>query len=167
MRLYFWLGIAVLGFLLYLAPSFMVNHMYESFATSTTVPTNEPPTINAVAPQPTPVSENVIAEMERLLNTTALESPTAPTPAIEANGARQAPAEHTTMRSTPGNPRDTPVPSAALAQGEVFSAPPPAAPQQREVVVIRAPAPTCPNCPDMRDYIRKDSIPCWGCALKR
>ena len=22
-----------------------------------------------------------------------------------------------------------------------------------------------PNCPDMRDYIRKDSIPCWGCKL--
>jgi len=23
-----------------------------------------------------------------------------------------------------------------------------------------------PNCPDMRDYIRKDSIPCWGCKLR-
>jgi hypothetical protein len=23
-----------------------------------------------------------------------------------------------------------------------------------------------PNCPDLRDYIRKDSIPCWGCKLK-
>lgn len=23
-----------------------------------------------------------------------------------------------------------------------------------------------PKCPDMRDYIRKDSIPCWACKLK-
>ena len=23
-----------------------------------------------------------------------------------------------------------------------------------------------PSCPDMRDYIRKDSIPCWGCKLR-
>jgi hypothetical protein len=23
----------------------------------------------------------------------------------------------------------------------------------------------CPKCPDMRDYVRKDSIPCWACKL--
>ena len=22
-----------------------------------------------------------------------------------------------------------------------------------------------PNCPDLKDYIRKDKIPCWGCKL--
>ena len=26
--------------------------------------------------------------------------------------------------------------------------------------------PRCPSCPDMSAYIRKDSIPCWGCKLK-
>jgi hypothetical protein len=25
---------------------------------------------------------------------------------------------------------------------------------------------TNPNCPDMSDFIRKDSIPCWGCKLR-
>jgi len=29
------------------------------------------------------------------------------------------------------------------------------------------PAPECPEkqCPDMRNYIRKDEIPCWGCKI--
>lgn len=167
MRLYFWLGLAVLGFLLYLAPSFMVNHMYESFATHDAVPT---PTLPA--PTPTPPIQNAMVELERVANTPVLESPTAPVPKVEANGAKQAPAEYATMRSTPGNPRDLPAPSAALEQGAAFCAslPPASAPApevRREVVVVQAPAPRCPNCPDMRDYIRKDSIPCWGCMLRR
>jgi len=24
----------------------------------------------------------------------------------------------------------------------------------------------CPTMPDMSQYVRKDSIPCWGCNLK-
>jgi hypothetical protein len=27
------------------------------------------------------------------------------------------------------------------------------------------PSPRCPKCPDMSQYIRKDSIPCWNCTL--
>jgi len=25
---------------------------------------------------------------------------------------------------------------------------------------------SCPPVPDLSDYVRKDSIPCWGCSLK-
>jgi hypothetical protein len=167
MRLYFWLGLAVLGFLLYLAPSFMVNHMYESFATHDAVPT---PTLPA--PTPAPLIQNAMAELERVANTPVLASPTAPAPVVEVKGAKQAPVEYATVRSTPGNPRDLPVPSVALQQGAAFCTslprvPTPAPEVHREIIVVQAPAPRCPNCPDMRDYIRKDSIPCWGCSLRR
>ena len=35
--------------------------------------------------------------------------------------------------------------------------------KKRKVVYVKG---ECPPMPDMRQYIRKDSIPCWGCNLK-
>ena len=62
--------------------------------------------------------------------------------------------------------------SMALSKDTHAAHPPLHAPIQEPIikyVTAIPPTPKCPpapKCPDMRDYIRKDSIPCWGCKLK-
>jgi hypothetical protein len=57
------------------------------------------------------------------------------------------------------------VPIEALA-AKAAAKPLPVAAPAPIIKYIKEKCPPAPKCPDMRDYIRKDSIPCWGCKLK-
>jgi len=69
-----------------------------------------------------------------------------------------------TKRSTPGHPEEKHKPSKVLPQGIAFQRTLPVAPVPKVITkVVKVKVPN--HCPDMTDYIRKDSIPCWGCKL--
>lgn len=142
------------------------------------------------SPPPAPPTQNQIRNLMELLNTAPpLTSPTAPQIKSNANNGTQQPVEFDTMRSRPESVRTLPGASEALKQGDLFKATlplnpvpgkqnmigsmgtQPCIPAERVVYIERPrddyPRPAVsPNCPDMRDYIRKDSIPCWGCKLR-
>lgn len=173
-RLTFWIGLAIFGFLLYIAPGFLVHRMYEGFESpapsSTTAPVN--PVVNEIRPSEPPADVSQLLEAIRgmtagISETPSLESPTAPAPSQATGGAvKKQPDEHATLKSQPASPRDAPQPSEALKQGTGFIE---TKPYPAEVDAMASPQPDSmlnPNCPDMRDYIRKDAIPCWSCNLK-
>ena len=133
---------------------------------------------------------NQIQNLMDLLNTSApLESPTAIAATGSANTGNAQPVEYETMRSRPESARVLPGSSMALKHGDLYKSTLPRDPVPGTLGMIgamgtqpRVPAdrieyverprddyehpPVSPNCPDMRDYIRKDSIPCWGCKLR-
>lgn len=141
-------------------------------------------------------TQNQINNLMQVLNTPIpVESPTAPPPEIVADGATQIPVEYDTTRSRPQSTREPVQASAALKHGDLYASTlpqvplpgsqgmlgsmgtQPRAPAERVVYIERERQRDCdsdrcdrpaanPNCPDMRDYIRKDSIPCWGCKLR-
>jgi hypothetical protein len=193
----FWIGLAILGFLLYVSPGFLVQRMYEDFnATPAQAPAQAPAQQAqevALAPSPppkiTPPSQNQIENLQRLLDTPVLESPTATPKTPQSQGTRQQPAEYEKIRSAPSHPAVITSPNLSLGHGQSFlsSMPTEVSPVSRGTQCLYAPqrmqgtlAPAMvesmrripqvpgynPNCPDMRDYIRKDSIPCWGCKLR-
>jgi len=192
-KVYIWVIVAILGFLMYISPSFFVQHMYEGFAAVSPVTTattatataataakgNVVPLVPSPAPKITPPNQNAIANLEQILNTPVLTSPTASVPVPVADGLRALPQEYETTRSRPESASAQPVPSEALKQGQDFAETKPVqtqltpllkTPAEKEVIVrkeiVVVPGAN-PSCPDMRDYIRKDSIPCWGCKLGR
>ena len=189
--LLFWMVIGVLGFLLYISPGIFVHRMYEGFtangagvatsanATGATVVNLQP----SAAPKETPINKNQIDNLLQILNT-PLDSPTKP-----QDQQTNRPIEHATTKSQPESANVTPGPSQAATQGQLFNTTKPGDPQpgvqgmlgsmgtqaqapaQREIIiqreVVEVPKVVVnPNCPDMREYIRKDSIPCWGCKLR-
>jgi hypothetical protein len=69
-----------------------------------------------------------------------------------------------TKRSTPGLPMETQKASEVLSQGIAFQQTIPVVPVPKVITkVVKVKVPN--HCPDMTDYIRKDSIPCWACKL--
>ncbi len=197
--LLFWIGLAILGFLLYISPGYLVHRMYEDFeAPKVPLKQTEPTKVNlkpSAAPKITPPSQNQIQNLQRLLDTPVLESPTAAlalrdAPTQQVGGAgRQQPAEYDKIRSMPGDPAVLTTPNLSLGHGKAFQASMPTevsqvsrgsfglyAPQRMQGTLTPAEVDYMrtipqipgynPNCPDMRDYIRKDSIPCWGCKLR-
>jgi len=123
-----------------------------------------------------------------------LPSPTytAPPPTM-SRGSITPPVGSTVAKSQPATPNPEVVKSSALEQGAAFDAKKakstipdeekkrteksvvstPAERKERNVTQHRCPVcappivcPPAPICPNMRDYIKKDSIPCWGCKLK-
>jgi hypothetical protein len=152
-----------------------------------------PSTVNlqpSEPPKPAPPTQNQIQNLLELLNTAPpLESPTAPIQSGTASSGNMQPVEYETVRSRPESTRVIPGPSEALKHGSMYNATLPLNPQPGALGMIgamgtqpRAPAErivyierpredfprpaVSPNCPDMREYIRKDSIPCWGCKLR-
>jgi len=131
-----------------------------------------------------------------VLNTPVpLASPTAPSVQPNASGAIAIPMEYETTRSRPQSTREQAPSSEALKHGGLYAKTRPRdplpgsqgmlgsmgnqarTPAERIVYIERKRPRNCdddncdkpasnPNCPDMRDYIRKDSIPCWGCKLR-
>ena len=147
---------------------------------------------SAAPKAPTP-THNAIANLLEVLNTPpSTATPTPPPVAVGTNSGNSQPVEYETMRSRPESTRVIPGPSEAVKQGDLYNTTLPRSPQpgaqgmlgsmgtqarapaERVVYIERerhddcdVPKPTNnPNCPDMRDYIRKDSIPCWGCKLR-
>ncbi len=170
-------------------PAAAVKEIDATGATAATLAESQPP-------KPSNPSENQIKNLLEILNTPGMpgmpvESPTAQKAEPRAEGASQIPIEHETTRSRPDAARSIPGPSEALKHGDLFKTTLPQNPQPGTNGMLgsmgtqaRAPAErvvyierererdSCdrpavnPNCPDMRDYIRKDSIPCWGCKLR-
>lgn len=123
-----------------------------------------------------------------------LPSPTVVAKVPEAEGAKAQPLPASTEKSQPSESTLTDDSQESLKQGEAFKKTVPKAPEESEkcppprviekLVPRRCPPPRvieklvprkcppqrmCPpqqQCPDMSGYIRKDSIPCWGCKLK-
>ena len=170
-RLHFWIGLAILGFLLYLAPAFFVRRMYEGFTDEQGQQEQQGQTKDI-----SQLLEAVQGLAAGISDTPSLESPTAAPLKQETQGARRQPDEYTSQRSQPASPRDVQKPSEALKQGTGFlvTKPYPADTdrQHRLNTLAKEDAsqeesqPLNDNCPDMRDYIRKDKIPCWACNLK-
>jgi hypothetical protein len=170
-KLIFWIIVGLLGALLYISPSFFVQRM-EGFATAPAA-TTEP------VPAPAADEENIIANLERLLDSPDMLATPTPAPTmIEASGLKAQPQEYETTSVVPAPAKASAADAKAsdvLKQGAAFLETKPAistAPApviiQREIVHVPTkcpPPPSCPACPDMRDYIRKDSIPCWACKL--
>jgi hypothetical protein len=200
-KLFFWVLVGALGFLLYISPGYYIHRMYEGFGATTspavaTAPVQTTSTAQPISakllpsPPPVPPTQNQIQNLMELLNTSPpLASPTAPQIKGNANNGTQQPVEFDTMRSRPESARALPGVSEALKQGDLYKSTlplnptpgkqgmigsmgtQPRVPAERVVYIERPrddyerPA-VSPNCPDMRDYIRKDSIPCWGCKLR-
>ena len=193
-NLFFWIAIGLLGLLLYISPGYFVYRMYESFTEKpqsvNTVDTSGAAQV-VLAPAKPPKNEpKSIQNLLELLNTTPpLKSPTEITPTPQSNSGNSIPIEYDTMRSRPEGANVALAESEALKQGDLYKSSLPLNPvpgtqgmigsmgtQPRSVPAgmyqpREAPARNYnpqvgnPNCPDMRDYIRKDSIPCWGCKL--
>lgn len=176
-RIYFWIGLAFLGFLFYVAPGFLVHRMYEGFES-----TPIQPVVNAIKPSVPPANVSQLIEAIRgltagITETPSMESPTALTPVSNTQGGvKKQPDAITTSQSQPAPTRSPVSESEALKQGAGFIQTKPYKTevdrvQQLASIVSQAnvaPLPPMenPNCPDMRDYIRKDEIPCWSCNLK-
>lgn len=160
-----WILIAVIGLVIYVNPSFWVRTMYEGFE-------EEPPKIQNTAENPVaatvvekPALNTMLRNLEQLIATPGIVADTTPGMLTEvdsksytSNNGRQQPAE--SESNTMSKPKQLDQPeeqSNALKQGKVFQ-------RVIEVPVPRI-CPQCPTCPNMRDYIRKDSIPCWSCKL--
>ncbi len=177
--MYFWVGLALLGFLLYISPGYLVRKMYEGFETpiaqnAATLVEASAPLLGAPCPAPKPSS----ALLGRMASAGEEEpetrpSPTAASSLIERVGGREVPVGTQSTTSQPSSTREEPAPSEALKQGAGFLEikPFPATldieqKMQRVVGIETTQGFTNPSCPDMRDYIRKDKIPCWACNLK-
>jgi hypothetical protein len=148
----------------------------------------------STAPNAASPTENALKNLFDMLNTPMpTTSPTAPSPQAGSNSGSSQPVEHASMRSQPESAKAAPGASEALKHGDLYKNTLPKNPQpgvqgmlgsmgtqarapverivyidrRREEEEDRCERPqTNPNCPDMRDYIRKDSIPCWGCKLR-
>ncbi len=179
-KLLFWIFIGLLGALLYISPNFFIRRISEGFTATAAAPATATATATAADSK-----ENIIANLEKLLDSPdMLTSPTAAPAPVIANGLKAQPQEYETKCTLPATVAAPAQASDVLKQGAAFLETKPAAVAQapaaavaqaqapviiqREIIQVPAkcpPTPSCPACPDMRDYIRKDSIPCWACKL--
>ena len=166
-----WIGIALVGLIVYVFPSLLVRHMYEAFDDSkkATVPTSVPASNDS---QPVGDLKSMLQNVERLMQPQiqtpeidglALPSPT--TAPVLASGLIKQPDSHESVQSQPGNPDDRSTHD-SLKQGKSFHAITPGDSTAPDHHPIKQDCPSPIQCPDMRQYIRKDSIPCWACKLK-
>lgn len=150
------------------------------------IPTEVVSTPNSTAgpsPDLNTLMRNVAHKLNGGVNTPDLElpSPTELEQAAASQGLREQPKEYNSAKSAPSCATIQPASNSSLQQGSVFQAAKPA----RDIVIVERPVKPivncvkvnkpvvncvkvnkpCPKCPDMRDYIRKDSIPCWNCKL--
>jgi hypothetical protein len=192
--MFLWVIIAFVGLAIYMNPSFLVRHSYteEGFEVQTATQAAKQ-TATQTSQQQKPLDINsMLRNLEQILHTPGNvpdvnpSMPSQPQPITYTAGAgagRQQPAESEQNKSSIPQPLNEPVISSnALAQGKAFqSTKPQVAPTQpqaaavKEIIkerIVEVPVPRtcprqqeCPVCPDMQNYIRKDSIPCWACKL--
>lgn len=170
MMLYIWIGIAIIGLILYMRP--VLFGIFEGF-------TEEP-------------VDDLLTKVQTILQ--PQNSTLFITPDLEVKG--NIPNDSEIIRSSPDNVDSVESTSAMLAQGQSFKHNEEQPEKQENKVkeekskrvvcpscpelddyVRKDKIPSCPNlrdyvrkdkvpsCPDMRDFIRKDAIPCWGCKL--
>ena len=185
----FWVIIAVTGLVLYTNPSLWVRHMYEGFntqqqaaQTQQTQQTQQPQTQQQQQQPPTNVN-SVLRNLEQLIGTPGNipdVQPVMPSPASttqhQSNTGRQQPQEADGKSSLPQPVNQPQGASKALEQRKSFQQTlPKTETADKEIIkerIVEVPVPrtcprqeACPTCPDMQQYIRKDSIPCWACKL--
>lgn len=116
-----------------------------------------------------------------------LPSPTAQPQKPKSAGAKPQPAPASSKKSQPSASKTHADSQESLKQGAAFKNTIPKAPEEHKCppprVIVKKVPQKCPQprivykqvprkcppqqmCPDMSGYIRKDSIPCWGCKLK-
>jgi len=146
----------------------------------------------AISPPPDMATllQKVEALMAPQITTPDLDSVVAETPPEKpkSKGLQAQPESVKKIRSEPGDVEEEATPSGALEHGKSFQYKKPRrAPESEEEdeddaqgkpmascapkkkAKARHISQDCPpavQCPNMRDYIRKDSIPCWACKLK-
>jgi hypothetical protein len=178
----FWVIIAVVGLVLYTNPSMLVRHMYEGFDAQPDKAQQQQQQEQQPQPKPqeqAPINVNsMLRNLEQLIGTPGNipdVSPTMPTAVAEqphaSNTGREQPKE-TDGESSLHEPVS---PGKALEQGKAFQQIKPQALEPQQIIrerIVEVPVPrtcprqeACPVCPDMQQYIRKDSIPCWACKL--
>jgi len=137
--------------------------------------------------QDSPDMASLLQKVEALMAshtaTPDLDSVVAETPSAKpkAKGLKAQPESVKEIRSEPGDVEEEETPSGALEHGKSFQHKKPrGAPEKEKEEEDEEDVPRkrrhrshipqdCPpavQCPNMRDYIRKDSIPCWACKLK-
>jgi hypothetical protein len=91
--------------------------------------------------------------------------------------AKSVPDGSSSSQSSPGSPNQTPASNTpALAQGQAFTitvvpgSPPTVSTSSgnsydEDDIAVKVNGSKPQKCPDMSQYVRKDSIPCWGCKL--
>ncbi len=177
----FWVLIAVVGLVLYTNPSILVRRMYEGFDTQ---PAPQQQTqAQAQAQQQAPINVNsMLRNLEQLIGTPGNipdVRPTMPTAGSAqphaSNTGREQPKESEGKASVPQPLNEPASASKALEQGKAFQQTKPQAAEPQQIIrerIVEVPVPrtcprqeACPACPDMQQYIRKDSIPCWACKL--
>ncbi len=186
----FWVLIAVVGLVLYTNPSILVRRMYEGFNVQTPQQlqgqqpqAQQPQAQQPQAQQQAPINVNsMLRNLEQLIGTPGNipdVSPVMPTAVTAqphaANTGREQPKEAEGKSSLPQPVNEPASASKALEQGKVFQQTKPQAAEPQQIIherIVEVPVPrtcprqeACPACPDMQQYIRKDSIPCWACKL--
>jgi hypothetical protein len=140
------------------------TNVQPTTASTNSAPSTLPASVPAAATAATQQAsiDHLLRGLEAVRTPSFQQTPEQPatTPAATASGARSQPAGPVSNAQDSGE---------SLLQGAAFQNMKPAAPVVQERVIVEKhyiPMPTRKSCPDMTDYIRKDSIPCWGCKLK-
>lgn len=169
--IYVWITIALIGLAIYILPAWNVQRAYEGFQTAP--PSFDLKDLEAMLATPladkSPVTSGIFPLPQEF--SSAKSQPGSPdekpkaSVALAQGQALQTTVPKLSVPETAASPKvlvkkeyvQVPVPTKCP--------PPPKCP----------PTPKCPpqricppqaQCPDMSQYIRKDSIPCWGCKLK-
>lgn len=179
----FWVIIAVTGLVLYTNPSLWVRRMYEGFDTTPQSTTQQPQLQQQQTAQPPTNVNSMLRNLEQLIGTPGnipdvqpVMPSSAPATQHESNTGREQPQEAESISSSPQPLNQAQAASKVLEQGKAFQQTlPKTETAVKEIIkerIVEVPVPracprqeACPTCPDMQQYIRKDSIPCWACKL--
>jgi hypothetical protein len=151
-----WVIIGLIAGVLYTAPQYILNYMKEGFNAVMGNQTTNQMISGTLSPEQ-------IDTMRKMLGS----------PNFEENKGFRAQPEGITGSSESKSSGANTQNAACLssAQGVAYrNLSNPGAPSsnnlQTQETKLPAPIPdNSPKCPDLKDYIRKDRIPCWGCKL--
>ena len=149
--LFTWMLLFVLGLAIYFAPVFLYRHMYEGFSDSKLKEIMQSHVTGT--PELTPDRHMIGAE------TTS----STPSPSNQPERISDVLSQGVAFQGTvPTLPRKVETVPANSADGLNSSCIPPVIPKTiTKIKYVKEPN----TCPDMSQYIRKDSIPCWSCKL--
>jgi hypothetical protein len=141
-----WVSLAVIGAILYTAPKYILDTAKEGFKALT---------------------GKQIREMRQILDTPYYED----IDYLNQKGVKDLPSENHagSTDSIPATADTQNCSSVADGQGSILNEkkeqrlkPEPVVVYKTQIQYVPAPA---KECPDLRDFIKKDQIPCWNCSL--
>jgi len=113
--------------------------------------------------------KSMLKKLEKLMEP-QIKTPDTDTPPpsssdkVKASGLTKQPEYHDSVKSQPGTAKSYASDNTCLEQGKNYKSLYPSDTTYEKR--IKQHCPPAVQCPDMRDYIRKDSIPFWACKLK-